>query len=135
MPRDFQFGFFIMLEGFLLPGIMIYIQDSVWVLIVVVGVLVLMSFFVVLLLTRGIFVFDRYDILFAVVLLAAGIVCHSLAGEPALDAKYGIYHSFSHIFLMLSIFFILESKDGKDWIKKFCFPKSAQKKEKEKCAV
>jgi uncharacterized protein DUF3522 len=110
MPMAYRTGVFILLQAFLLPSIIILVSNSWYVALVLIGVLIVIAFYAVMIYLHGLPNFYEPDVITSVVLLGAGIGFHIAAGSPSLNAQYGIFHGFWHIFAMLSIFYVMRSK-------------------------
>lgn len=102
---------------FLLPVLLLLVSkhlNEMIVTIVVVSIVVLMIILGVeyAWFSRGIFEVQWSALLVSVLFLAAGVVLHLVGGDYKNgEGIYPLYHSFWHVLAMISLFFILGSRD------------------------
>ena len=119
LPLPYRVGVFLIFQGFLGPSIYVLVSNSWYVALVLIGLLIMAALYAIMTYLKGLPTFNEPDIITAALLIGIGLGFHIAAGSPSLNAQYGIFHSFWHIFAMLSIFFVIRSKFRKPiWMNK-----------------
>ena len=112
---NWRYVAFILIQAVLLPMIL-YFMNAVWLSGVAIGLPVIVGF-VFIALMRKWPKYDLRDLIPGILLLGIGIFFHIYGGDPG-TTNYAWAHSIWHVTSMLSIYFILESKDDKFWLSK-----------------
>lgn len=122
---EWRFLAFVLMQGMLLPMIIVYIHQS-WLVSVAIGVPSMVGL-VYIMLVGKMPKCDWRDMIFSVVLIGVGLFFHIFAGDPG-TTNYDWAHTLWHIACMLSIYFLLDSKDSIFWLRKFIWKKTYPRK-------
>ena len=111
---DTRFSIWIGLILLLFPCLLVY-EDNIWLPISLICVLIPMVIFLFWWSKDGIKEFRIVNILIGTVLLASGFFLYVMGGDP-IGHVYAWTHIFWHIFSMLSIYFIIDIRNGNNTI-------------------
>jgi len=113
-----RFCMFFMLQGLLLPSVIRYVSTNSWLLsAVVIGGAAISALFVMGFMHRRAPKFGVADLIASAMFIGVGLFFHIYAGEPGGD-NYGWAHSLWHCFVMVAIYFVLESKRKNSWLRR-----------------
>ena len=115
-PWPIRVSAFFIGEVFIIGFLLTYVSKT-WVYGVLIGAIFLGALVLLFLVVRKIPSIDWLDLVILVVLIGVGFSLHIVAGDPG-DKDYPTLHSVWHILAMLAIYFVLELKDGTNWIVK-----------------
>jgi hypothetical protein len=116
LKLKFRFILFFIIQSALLPAIISYLHS--WLLT---GILIAALVVIVLLILSISFEnfpkLDWLDVLVVIGLLGGGFYLHVYAGEPG-SQTYPVAHSIWHVLSMISLFFVIEIKEGSSFVAK-----------------
>ncbi len=127
LKLEYRFSIFVIIQAIIFPLLLQFIETE-WFIAVVVGILTIVVIFLLFCIIGGIPRFKLINLLVAIILIAIGLSFHFLAGDPIPPEdfvedededkalRYALFHSVWHIFIMFSIYYILDLKYGINWI-------------------
>ncbi len=115
-PWPIRISVFFLAQVFIFPFLLTFLETN-WVAGVLIGVIVVGALFLLFIVVQRIPNIDWLDLLIAAILLGVGFALHITAGDPE-GSNYSVPHSIWHILSMLAIYFVLEIKDGTNWLAK-----------------
>lgn len=120
-----RFAVFVWVQTLIFPLVLEFIKMW-WFGGLVIGIVIVIVVILLTLVVRGIPRFNVVDMIAAVVLVAVGFALHLLGGDPIEvvvdgvtgertvtgDDDYPVYHTLWHVFVMVSIYYILDLPRG-----------------------
>ncbi len=120
-----RFAVFVWVQTLIFPLVLEFIKMW-WFGGLVIGIVIVIVVILLTLVVRGIPRFNVVDMIAAVVLVAVGFALHLLGGDPIEvvvdevtgertvtgDDDYPVYHTLWHVFVMVSIYYILDLRFG-----------------------
>lgn len=120
-----KFAVFVWVQMLVFPLLLEFIKMW-WFGGLVIGIVIVVAIILLTLVVRGIPRFNVVNMIAAVVLVAVGFVLHVLGGDPIEvvvdkdtgertvtgDQDYPVYHTLWHVFVMVSIYYILDLPRG-----------------------
>ncbi len=118
-----RFAIFIWVQALLFPLILEFVKTW-WLSGFVVGFVVLIAILLLSIVVRGFPRFNIYSMIAAILLVGVGFAFHLIGGDPTppdqkdgeTNHKYAWFHSAWHVFIMLSVYYVIDLKHGHSWL-------------------
>lgn len=124
LELQYRFAILVLIQAILIP-LLIEFSNTWWFAGIIIGIVAVVSLLLLSLVVRGLPRFNPVSLFVAILLLGIGFTLHVVGGEPfhpdsdlseqETISRYSWFHSVWHIFAMLAVYYILDTK-REGWI-------------------